>query len=260
MSEDIQKLIGTVLPPDSKGIRDAGHIAFRSLRAGNDRLSPGQAFKLAHGTEGDEHPTALPADYDEGNAVGIVDPYLFKQGRDAERRWALEEGELFLGFLFPGTATGLSHNYEHPAFKIKDTAPPALEDLKLLGEREAFLRAIAASPDDEAPHLIYSDWLEERGEVEEARKHRNWKKDRQDAWNWLHKFAERWNFDFQQMVNEARFANYSEGYAVARGIDLHRADELDPGDEEKFWQCLELVNGEEYDSEHRSRFGWSCSC
>ncbi|MBL8867076.1 MAG: TIGR02996 domain-containing protein [Gemmataceae bacterium] len=33
-----------------------------------------------------------------------------------------------------------------------------------LDEREAFLRAIFDSPDDDAPRLVYADWLEERGE------------------------------------------------------------------------------------------------
>jgi uncharacterized protein (TIGR02996 family) len=35
-------------------------------------------------------------------------------------------------------------------------------------EHEAFLRAIAANPDDDAPRLIFSDWLEENGELERA--------------------------------------------------------------------------------------------
>jgi uncharacterized protein (TIGR02996 family) len=35
-------------------------------------------------------------------------------------------------------------------------------------DRDAFLRAIAASPDDDSPRLIFSDWLEENGEPERA--------------------------------------------------------------------------------------------
>lgn len=33
-----------------------------------------------------------------------------------------------------------------------------------IDEREAFLRTIFDSPDDDAPRLVYADWLEERGE------------------------------------------------------------------------------------------------
>ena len=33
---------------------------------------------------------------------------------------------------------------------------------------EAFLQDIVANPDDDAPRLIYADWLEEHGEAERA--------------------------------------------------------------------------------------------
>jgi uncharacterized protein (TIGR02996 family) len=33
-----------------------------------------------------------------------------------------------------------------------------------MGDREAFLNAIAAAPNDEAPRLVFADWLDERGE------------------------------------------------------------------------------------------------
>jgi len=35
----------------------------------------------------------------------------------------------------------------------------------MMEEEEAFLRAIRESPHDEAPRLIFSDWLEERGDL-----------------------------------------------------------------------------------------------
>jgi uncharacterized protein (TIGR02996 family) len=35
-------------------------------------------------------------------------------------------------------------------------------------DRDAFLRAIGANPDDDAPRLIFSDWLEEKGDSERA--------------------------------------------------------------------------------------------
>jgi uncharacterized protein (TIGR02996 family) len=41
-------------------------------------------------------------------------------------------------------------------------------------DRERFLQALAADEDDEAPRLGYSDWLEERGEYEEAERQRAW--------------------------------------------------------------------------------------
>ena len=35
-----------------------------------------------------------------------------------------------------------------------------------MADRDTFLRAIAANPDDDAPRLIFSDWLEEKGDQE----------------------------------------------------------------------------------------------
>ena len=37
---------------------------------------------------------------------------------------------------------------------------------------EAFLQAIRENPDDDAPRLIYADWLEERGDPRRAGAHR----------------------------------------------------------------------------------------
>jgi len=37
-----------------------------------------------------------------------------------------------------------------------------------LKDRDAFLNAIHATPDDDAPRLVFTDWLEENGEVERA--------------------------------------------------------------------------------------------
>jgi uncharacterized protein (TIGR02996 family) len=34
--------------------------------------------------------------------------------------------------------------------------------------RQAFLEAICAAPDDDAPRLVYADWLEEHGDPERA--------------------------------------------------------------------------------------------
>src|SRR5262249_20860748 len=38
----------------------------------------------------------------------------------------------------------------------------------LMPTEEAFIQAIIADPDDDAPRLIYADWLDEQGECERA--------------------------------------------------------------------------------------------
>src|ERR1700754_5023358 len=35
----------------------------------------------------------------------------------------------------------------------------------MTSDDEAFLRAISAAPDDDAPRLVYADWLDERGDT-----------------------------------------------------------------------------------------------
>jgi len=37
-----------------------------------------------------------------------------------------------------------------------------------MDDRAALLRAIVESPDDDAPRLVYADWLDERGESDRA--------------------------------------------------------------------------------------------
>jgi uncharacterized protein (TIGR02996 family) len=37
---------------------------------------------------------------------------------------------------------------------------------------EAFIRAIVDAPGDEAPRLVYADWLDERGVGRSATRHR----------------------------------------------------------------------------------------
>lgn len=74
---------------------------------------------------------------------------------------------------------------------------------------------------------------------------------------WLRQFADRWNFDYNQLISEAIAG--AGGYAVAQGMDLHGASELG-ADHDLFWSHLENLTGKKFDVEHRVNFGWSCSC
>lgn len=74
---------------------------------------------------------------------------------------------------------------------------------------------------------------------------------------WLREFADKWNFDYNEMISEAMT---EDGYVVARGIDLHGARDLDSGDEELFWKHLANLTGKTFTAEHQKSFGWTCSC
>jgi uncharacterized protein (TIGR02996 family) len=55
-----------------------------------------------------------------------------------------------------------------------------------MNEREAFLKALAENEDDTTTRLVYADWLEERGEHEEADRQRKWPAAKQ----WFVKFCQ----------------------------------------------------------------------
>ena len=79
--------------------RDAIHIAVAPVTAA-ERLTPGQHVGLVR--DGDLElvgPCAC--------AIGIVDPFLAA---------AVEPGQRFWLFLYPGTVTSLRHIWSHPAF------------------------------------------------------------------------------------------------------------------------------------------------
>lgn len=102
----------------SKGQKDAIHIAVVPLIAG-ERLYKGHKIKLKFNTDN----VALDASYDEENAFGIVDPFLDE--------YSVEAGQEFYGLVFPGTVTGMRHEWQHPKFGIAK---------RELDEHEAWIR------------------------------------------------------------------------------------------------------------------------
>lgn len=101
-----------------KGKKDAIHIAVVPLVAGED-LYVGRKIKLKFNT----NDIAMDATYDEDNAFGIVDPFLDE--------YCVKKGEKFYGLLFPGTVTGMRHEWQHPKFNVPK---------KELTESEAWIR------------------------------------------------------------------------------------------------------------------------
>ena len=51
--------------------------------------------------------------------------------------------------------------------------PRPLSERVAVNDREAFHAAIDAAPNDDAPVLVYADWLQERGEEDEAHRLRS---------------------------------------------------------------------------------------
>jgi hypothetical protein len=90
---------------------------------------------------------------------------------------------------------------------------------------------------------------------------------------WLRHFAEKWCFDYDEMIGIASNGSVKESfnipglpehtfdneYITARGRDLHSRQELGE-DYDLFWQHMEALTGKKFDAPHREKVGWSCSC
>jgi len=77
-----------------------------------------------------------------------------------------------------------------------------------MSTREAFLRALEADEDDVTTRLVYADWLEERGQTEEAERQRAWPA----AKEWLVKFyKETWDKYKARLIEYGMDPNENEG-------------------------------------------------
>lgn len=87
-------------------------------------------------------------------------------------------------------------------------------------------------------------------------------KEMSDAELWLRQFADRWGIEYDEMIRAA-VNPYNEkawdNYITAFGRDLHSASDL--GEEYyTFWDYLETMTGHKFDSAHKEKVQWSCSC
>lgn len=65
-----------------------------------------------------------------------------------------------------------------------------------MSDREAFLAILSKDPDDLATRLIYSDWLEEHDQPEEADRMRQWPASKQWMLRWLRSINyNQWEYD-----------------------------------------------------------------
>lgn len=87
--------LGTLI--DETARRDAIHVAIAPMIAACE-LEPGQ--RVGKGKNG-------TASRDAREHIGIVDPFLPEP---------VNAGERFYVVLFPGTVTGMRHEWSHPAF------------------------------------------------------------------------------------------------------------------------------------------------
>jgi uncharacterized protein (TIGR02996 family) len=130
-------------------------------------------------------------------------------------------------------------------------------------EREAFLDYIASRPwDDHAARAVYADWLDERGEHEEADRQRKYV----PAKAWLRAFcgiedddAEAYYIGVNTLIREAGKALEDGSLIVDCGANEDMCDNL-RRDCREFWHNVSVVTGLPLPEGHaeKSRFGCSC--
>jgi hypothetical protein len=86
--------------------KDAIHVAIVPLTAA-EKLKPGDRIRL---DSGDREKARLAEDGDP--AIGIVDPFL---------SITLDKYDRFYACLYPGTVTGMRHEWDHPAWWTEDS-------------------------------------------------------------------------------------------------------------------------------------------
>lgn len=75
---------------------------------------------------------------------------------------------------------------------------------------------------------------------------------------WLRAFAEKYSFDFDDMIHSAIDETVPSPGVVSRGRDLDRDSVRH--DLPEFWRHLEKFTGKGVDQKHRENVYWSCSC
>jgi uncharacterized protein (TIGR02996 family) len=107
-------------------------------------------------------------------------------------------------------------------------------------ERKAFLKALKKNEDDTTTRLVYADWLDDRGEHEEADRQRKWPA----AKEWLVKFCGEHNppepdidpEELEELIESDPDALLDYGYSVSYEelIELGK-EAIKNGDREGYW-------------------------
>lgn len=136
-----------------------------------------------------------------------------------------------------------------------------------MDDRATFLAAIEAHPLDNVVRCIYADWLDERGEVEEATRQREWVQ----AYHYLHKnfvnpyesdaeFGEPRTFEYGMAMIESWQRNIDAHSGICFDSDQALENLYDPQEQEAFYRSLEIVTGVKILPEAREQASFRCAC
>src|SRR5688572_15504546 len=178
------KTIGNLL--DDTANKDAIHVAIMPVVAG-ENLRAGEHIGLNYSGQ-----AVKSTSVGQLVKLGIVDPFLI---------YPVDPGERFWMFLYPGTVTGMRHEWSHP-------------------------------------------------EIDKTNK--------AESEKWIEDFAKRWALDYSELIRVAE-SGKDDTWVTADGVDLHGAEDLGE-DHDLFWHHMEIITGKTFNSKHRAKLGWSCSC
>lgn len=143
-------------------------------------------------------------------------------------------------------------------------------------ERKAFLKALAKNEDDTTTRLVYADWLDERGEHEEADRMRKWPA----AKEWLVRFCQEnnppaadeedpdeeyyeWVITYEELLKLGREAveqgGGKDGYWISCGNNMGMSDALGANCKE-FWKNWSIVTGIPLPPDIEDNSYFSCAC
>lgn len=140
-------------------------------------------------------------------------------------------------------------------------------------EKQAFLDALEDNEDDNVLRLIYSDWLEEHDEPEEADRMRKWKA----AKEWMIEFTRRinnWEYDeetytrigttgklndphtYQDMIEAGNIMRSGDQYCF--GTD--EGPEVFREEKEEFFKNWSIITGIHVEEEEIENVSFRCAC
>lgn len=135
-------------------------------------------------------------------------------------------------------------------------------------QRKAFLAKLDENEDDEDTRKVYSDWLEEHGEDDEAKRQREWTA----AKAWLKDFC-RPEYDhyedhpvkYEELMSMAQEAydDWASGVEGDVGFGLGRREDMCDAlrsQSVEFWKHWSIVTGKTVPAEVAEQAWYSCGC
>ena len=139
-----------------------------------------------------------------------------------------------------------------------------------MNDRTPFLKALAENEDDTPTRLVYADWLDDRGEHEEADRQRQWPA----AKEWLAQFCrdhnpplddedqDQWRVTCKELIDLGRTAieeadQDGVGFSCGDNMDMCDALRQNSG---KFWKNWAIVTGIALPPDIEATSQFRCAC